>query len=131
MRWVKKWIAPSLKTSWAIPRTLVFPVSRMGNHCRIVDCEQRNDQTWKKNIDLAALLKIACRVTGEGVGKTLIRSQQIGDDGRTELEAAVGSAQIWKHLNISKQDFPKDWIWKMKMKVQAWCHGFCAEHLER
>lgn len=48
----------------------------------------------KKNIDLTALLKITCRVTGEGVGKTLIRSQQIGDDGRTELEAAVGSAQI-------------------------------------
>lgn len=43
----------------------------------------------KKKINVAALLKMGCWAAGEGVERTVIRSQQIKNDGRTDSEIAA------------------------------------------
>ena len=79
---------------WIIVRTLDFPMSGMGNHCKI---KSRKMIRFKKNINPAALLKTWCWATGEGVETTVIRSQQRRVDGWTNSEIVtemVRRAQI-------------------------------------
>ena len=64
----------------------------------------------KKKINPAALLKTERWAAGEGVERTVIRSQKIRNDGRTDSEIAaemVRGARIYMHFKCEQTGFSK------------------------